>query len=535
MTFWLYSVSILGKQGLFIECLRKKIKSWYETMTPIPWKKSCKWTSSELFITCGLILTGSKSKLKKSDIDPECKLQYTDIFTDDRLKSETRIIIEGDPGSGKTMLSSQLAYDWSMGNISDVNMVILLPLRFVEEDMTIIEAIEKFYVPKDQTLNADDIKALLNQASDEGKTCIVLDGLEEYNGRTRDGEPSEVVRVMRKEKLANCTVVLTSRSDFVYDLPECPMLRLGQFGEEERDLYIAKIIPDNKEKQLAVKSTIQNTVFLLDLCSTPLLFVFVVHNMEQLVQLQTTGQQERVGPFMEAMVNTLLSQAKPVGTEDVENVVQSARLSEIAFNGLCGGHQQLLWQKSFLEKSVSNMKEWIESGILVVEEGLMVGGEKQENNEVETKEDKSTSGVIGKGEREPPGNETRQDKERKGEETRQDKERKGEETRQDKERKGEESWLTSASGGGEQYATGHSDEELGVSGKRESWIETAARGQEQDLVIISSDEESVYEIEQDTKLYEPIPTDEVREIQFRATKPARYAINKQHENRINAI
>ncbi|PIK39292.1 hypothetical protein BSL78_23864 [Apostichopus japonicus] len=28
-----------GKQTLFIECLRKKTKSWYETLTPLPWKK----------------------------------------------------------------------------------------------------------------------------------------------------------------------------------------------------------------------------------------------------------------------------------------------------------------------------------------------------------------------------------------------------------------------------------------------------------------------------------------------------------------
>ncbi|PIK59203.1 hypothetical protein BSL78_03900 [Apostichopus japonicus] len=103
-----------GKQTLFIECLRKKTKSWYETMTPLPWKKSCKWMTSELFIACGLVLTDSKSKMKTTDVDQECK-----------------------------------------------------------------------------PLNEGDIKAILDQASDERKTCIVLDGLEEYNGRTKDGEPSE--------------------------------------------------------------------------------------------------------------------------------------------------------------------------------------------------------------------------------------------------------------------------------------------------------------------------------------------------------
>ncbi|PIK54616.1 hypothetical protein BSL78_08469, partial [Apostichopus japonicus] len=135
------------KQTLFIECLRKKTKSWYETMTPLPWKKSCKWMTSELFIACGLVLTDSKSKMKTADVDEECKLKYTDILTHRRLKSATRIIIEGDPGSGKTMLSSQLAYDWSIGKSSDARMVVFLPLKFVD-GMTIIEAIKQFYIPK---------------------------------------------------------------------------------------------------------------------------------------------------------------------------------------------------------------------------------------------------------------------------------------------------------------------------------------------------------------------------------------------------
>ncbi|PIK59198.1 hypothetical protein BSL78_03895 [Apostichopus japonicus] len=84
-----------GKQALFIECLRKKTKSWYETMTPLPWKKSCKWMTSELFVACGLVLTNSKAKMKTTNVDPKSKLQYTDILTHERLKSATRIIIEG--------------------------------------------------------------------------------------------------------------------------------------------------------------------------------------------------------------------------------------------------------------------------------------------------------------------------------------------------------------------------------------------------------------------------------------------------------
>ncbi|XP_071841940.1 uncharacterized protein [Apostichopus japonicus] len=383
-----------GKQTLFIECLRKKTKSWYETMTPLPWKKSCKWMTSELFIACGLVLTDSKSKMKTTDVDQECKLKYTDILTHRRLKSATRIIIEGDPGSGKTMLSSQLAYDWSVGKSSDARMVVFLPLKFVD-GMTIIEAIKQFYIPKGKPLNEGDIKAILDQASDERKTCIVLDGLEEYNGRTKDGEPSEVERVMRKEKFPNCTVVLTSRSDFVHDLPRCPMLKLGRFGEEERDQYIANIIPDDREKQQKVKCSVETSALLFDLCSNPLLFVYIVHNIEHLGQIdKPKGQLDSVGPFMEVMVNTLLSLSRSEHSESSESEIMSKSLSEIAFNGLCKGYQQLMWQKSFLNENVSNVKDWIESGILVVEEGVMAREEKHRNKEEAVEEGMVTQDEV---------------------------------------------------------------------------------------------------------------------------------------------
>ena len=192
-------------------------------------------------------------------------------------------------------------------------------------------------------------------------------------------------------------MVLTSRSDFVNDLPECPMLRLGRFGEEERDLYLAKIIPDNEEMKHEVKSTIEKSAFLLDLCSSPLMFVFIVHNMDILLQFKVQGNLDRVGPFMQTMINTLFSQAKLDGAADIQSVVQSARLSEIAFNGLCRGHQQLIWQKDFLGKTVSNMKEFVESGILVVEEDLMMGIVHQKNKGQAEKEETQVVAQRGHG------------------------------------------------------------------------------------------------------------------------------------------
>ncbi|KAJ8019369.1 Protein NLRC5 [Holothuria leucospilota] len=366
--------SLEDKRALFVEFLKKKIKSWYETMTPVPWKKSCQWKSTDLFVGSGLILTDSKAKQNIQNIDEQCKLNYTEIFTHDKLKSKIRIILEGDPGAGKTMLSSQLAYDWSKGKIDGVDILVFLPLKIVE-DKTLIQAIEQFYIPTNSSLLENDIESIL--ASDTERICLLLDGLEEYStgGRIKAKESPEVMKIMKKEKHSNCKVVVTSRSDFANDLPECPLLKLGRFGETERNSYIEKLLPEDTNKQQKIKRIIQENPFILDLCSVPLLFVLAVHNIES-ISLSEEGQLSKVSPFMRSMILTLCSSSTV--KHEVDGIrskffkSEKMTLGEIAFNGLRKGRQQLSWQKNFMESNVGSLKPWVDSGILVLEEDLVI-------------------------------------------------------------------------------------------------------------------------------------------------------------------
>ncbi|KAJ8034449.1 Intersectin-2 [Holothuria leucospilota] len=362
------------KKELFIQCLQRKIQGWYETMTPVPWKKSCRWKSTDLFVGSGLVLTDSKAKRSLTDIDEECKLQYNQILNHNRLKAEKRIILEGEPGSGKTMMSSQLAYDWSKGKICDVDVLIFLPLKFVS-NVTLVEAAKRFYFSTYDSISANDIESFLT--SEDLQSCLILDGFEEYNSAEviPAGEPSEVTKVMEKSKFSNCKVILTSRSDYTKDLPTCPMLRIGRFGEKERHTYIEKVFADNTEKQQEIKRAIESNPFILDLCRVPLLFVLAVHNIESIVALQE-GQLDRVAPFMENMVKQLctLSDANNEGSvSESEGVSDESLLEKFAYNGLCKGQQVLSWQRNALEASITNLKQFLDSGILVVEEGIDKG------------------------------------------------------------------------------------------------------------------------------------------------------------------
>ena len=340
---------------LFIECVKSKIKNWYQTITPVPWRKSCQWGTTDLFITGGLILNDTKSSMLSANIDKNCKLSYTDILVNEKLQSKKLIIIEGDPGSGKTMCSFQLAYDWCMDKMHtrDMTVVLYLALRSVE-GMTITEAIKKFYIPKGSPISETDIELFLN--SPQFKNCIILDGLEEYLDAAKHGETSEVRKVMLKEKLQNCTVVLTARTNFIKDMPDCSLLTLTPFDEEERNRYIGKVY--NEEDQEKVRHDIQDSSFLMDLCKTPLLFVLVVHNIKKIQRLSNIPM-ERVSDFMRDIIHILREamedHMRDVHMSSISDDTEMVSLEELAFNGLCKGRQQLLWERDFFFSYVSDL------------------------------------------------------------------------------------------------------------------------------------------------------------------------------------
>ncbi|KAJ8034507.1 hypothetical protein HOLleu_21376 [Holothuria leucospilota] len=296
-------LKVEGKTAVFIQYLQKRIKSWHETLSPIPWKKSCKWKSTDLFVASGLFLTDSKAKNIHLDIDGQCKLEYTEIFTHERLKNEHRIILVGEPGSGKTMLMSQLAYDWCQGKFSDIKVFILLPLKFVQH-RTIAAAVKDFYLPEDDHFSVDDIQGFLQDS--ENPAHLLLDGLEEYTCVAHAGKQSEIVQIMSKVKYPSCKAVISSRSDYAQNLPECPMLRLGKFGEEERNLYIKKILTGKEDDHLEINKFINDSSFMLDFCSVPLLFVMIVHNFKHMLR-PPKDTLDMMSPLMKGLIEILSS------------------------------------------------------------------------------------------------------------------------------------------------------------------------------------------------------------------------------------
>lgn len=397
------------KEDLFIRCLQKKIKICYETMSPVPWKNSCKWKAADLFVETTLTLTNVKIEKSRAPNTEECELHYREIFTHDRIKAETRILLEGDPGAGKTLLMYQLAYEWSQGKFKNIRFLILVPLT-VLEGMNLTQAIKHFYIPDDNRLSVTDIEMFLS--SERNSKCLLLDGWEEYNSKVKEGEQSEVMKIMSKLKYPTCKTILSSRFHDTKSLPKFPVLKLSKFGKVERNAYIQKAFPNNFTKQTDARSLTVDNQVIYDLCSLPLLFVMVVHNIESTRNLQL-AKTDRVTPIVKSVVDALcpvssaVSKAEESGLPVRDENEKDLSLEQLAYDGLCTEKQQFHWQREFIESKLGDSKRWIDSGILVMEEIIadikrlgrsltsdLLGRGAKLNDDVEAEEDENTSPVM---------------------------------------------------------------------------------------------------------------------------------------------
>ena len=230
------------------------------------------------------MLRGQVDKIPQVTQDKQIDIQ--DVLKPCDSGQSLRVIVDGPPGIGKTTLCRKLLNMWAKGELTheQYNLVLYCPLR------------------NDKVAQANELKQLLKYTYDCNEVTTVTEWLQKIHGKGLliifDGwdelstdlrQSSLAARIIRREILAKCSVIVTSRSYASYSLLKLSSVNrhvevLG-FSEKEIKVVIKGTL--EKEPHLAEK-LIQDLEVRDDvqsLCYVPLVCSIVI-----LVYRQSDGQ-----------------------------------------------------------------------------------------------------------------------------------------------------------------------------------------------------------------------------------------------------
>ena len=219
------------------------------------------------------MLRGQVDKIPQVAQDKKIDIQHI-LKPCDSVQS-LRVIVDGPPGIGKTTLCRKVLNMWAKGELTHghYNLVLYCPLR--NDKVAQASTLEDLSVYQSPTV----AKVIEWMTSTEGEgLLIIFDGWDELSIDLR--QSSLAARIIRREVLAKCSVIVTSRSYASYSLLKlCSVNRhVEVLGFSERE--IRAVVKGTLEKEPhAAKRLIQNFKVRDDvqsLCYVPLVCSIVI-------------------------------------------------------------------------------------------------------------------------------------------------------------------------------------------------------------------------------------------------------------------
>ena len=268
-------------------------------------------------------------------------LRVTKRISDLFRSSQNRILIEGAPGIGKTVLAKEIAYSWANGEILTDMKLFLLFLR--DPDLHCIKSIDELvhYLGKNY-LNDTEIKVAADELkkSKGSNIAFVIDGYDEcpFGSAVKEF----IDKLYQQELLTKCLVVITSRPIASLLLCESIGQRIEILGlaKLEQNLYISKSLKGSTEKvdelqEYLKQHPIINSLIYVPLHLAVLLYLFKQGSLpETLTKMNDLFIVHTVYQQLNKKVHSSCTDAQTIADfpQYIRNVIY--KLSKLAFKGL---------------------------------------------------------------------------------------------------------------------------------------------------------------------------------------------------------
>ena len=242
---------------------------------------------------------------KLSDLNISMTKNISDIFlpvkASDGSLVALRVLIEGAPGIGKTVLAKEIAYRWANNELlTSKKLLLLVFLR--ECSQTQLKSIKELV--KHVFINDEMVPQLIKYLfKTEGKdTVIIFDGFDELSEENR--KDSIIIDIINRRILTKSCLVITSRptaSSTLHGSVDRRVEIVG-FTKEDRLNYIQTALEDNNEQVKALQHYLQSNPTINALCYIPLNMTILLCLAEDGIDKLPKTQTEMYKKFIEMTI-----------------------------------------------------------------------------------------------------------------------------------------------------------------------------------------------------------------------------------------
>ena len=255
-----------GPVADFIDIIRQLYKRREGWLAPFPWCEEFRFHLDNIFTRLKIV-----SRKKERGVKTDSIVNMLEIFKPHEECSQPRkVLIEGQPGVGKTTYCNKIAYDWAKNckaddSFPDVQVLLLLKCKDINSELR--EAIDDQLLPKDMKKEERE-KFFTFVWEHQSKVLLVLDGLDEL--------PTHKLPVYKEiiqgRRLSKCYLVVTARHEAGIKVRECcdTLLEVEGFTENDAEDFIQKYFKTQRHLAQKLLNKLRTDASLSEITANPL-------------------------------------------------------------------------------------------------------------------------------------------------------------------------------------------------------------------------------------------------------------------------
>ncbi|XP_022785103.1 nucleotide-binding oligomerization domain-containing protein 2-like [Stylophora pistillata] len=250
-----------------IDGIRQLYKTREGWLSPFPWCEEFQFFVGDIFTRLKVV----RRKKTRGEVTDKIITMSSLLNPHEECSEPRTVLIEGNPGMGKTTYCKKYVYDWATKKqnprdcISSIKTVLLLKCRDIKSD--IWEAIDDQLLPQDLEEGAKE-QFFQFIRENQSNVLLILDGLDEL--------PSSKVplisEVIAGRLLPKCYIVVTARHETGVKVRKCcdTLLEVEGFTEAQARKFIAKYFKEESELAEKLSARISRDENLKEMCANPL-------------------------------------------------------------------------------------------------------------------------------------------------------------------------------------------------------------------------------------------------------------------------